>query len=474
MSGVLNQLWTIARHSIVQAIRMRLVAVLVVFLLVLIPALPFLLQGDKTHAGQLRLVLTYTIYLISFILSVLTLFLSAITLNTEIRNQHIFLLDPKPVSRGILLLGKWVGVMLIIIVLLVAMLAMTYGIVQYLGRQMPWESAQEYKAFRAEVMSARRVAVPPLPDLREWVKQEARFARENNLAPADWSDAWLEMKIHQRLQKAAWRVAPGETVKWEIKLDKTLPPSEVILIRFRHHGDKGAYDHILKGQFVINESAQPVVNYPDPLRRIGPPGFQVGVPNSFMVSARVLKPDGALELRYTNTDPDGVGALFPFEDGVQILYPSHGIGMNFLMIGGLMFSKLTLIAIVGIFASTFMSFPVAVFFSLVVFVVGHLASFIFTDLLKDLYLFGTSMVPPWMPLRAGDEILRNLIAGFFSVFPNFAQYDLVPVMTDGILISYHPVLNCFVSFVVIRGGVLAVLAWYIYRRRELAALTPTT
>lgn len=474
MSGFLNQVWTIARHSVVQAIRMRLVAVLVVFLLVLVPALPFLLQGDKTHAGQLRIVLTYTIYLISFILSILTLFLSAITLNTEIRNQHIFLLDPKPVSRGTLLLGKWVGVMIIIVVLLVAMLGMTYGIVQFLGRRMPYESAPEYKAFRAEVMSARRGAAPERPNLNEWVNQEYEYAKSKDMLPAEWSEGWAKMKIRQRLEKGAWRVAPGETLKWEIKLDSPVSPDDVILVRFRHHGGSGAYDHILQGNFVINESGQPVVKYPDPLRRIGPPGFQVGVPNNFMVTGKVVRPDGTLEVRYTNTDEDGVAALFPFDDGIQILYPSSGIGTNFVLIGGLMFCKLTLIAIVGIFASTFMSFPVAVFFSIVVFVTGHLASFIFTDLLKDVYIFGTSMVPPWMPLRAGDEIIRNAMAWFFSIFPNFAQYDMVPVMTDGVLIPPMSVVDCFIWFVVLRGGILAVLAWYIFRRRELAALTPTT
>ena len=107
------QVWTIARHSLVQAFRMKIAVVLIVFMLIMVPSLPFLLQSDNTHEGLLRMLITYQIYLISFLLGVLTLFLSAITLNTEIKNQHIFLLDPKPVARGTLLLGKWCGVMLI-------------------------------------------------------------------------------------------------------------------------------------------------------------------------------------------------------------------------------------------------------------------------------------------------------------------------------------------------------------------------
>src|SRR5208283_4797287 len=101
--------------------------------------------------GQLRLVITYSVMLITFLLGVLTLFLSAITLNTEIKNQHIYLLDPKPISRGTLLLGKWCGVMLVNLILLTVMLGATYGFLKYLGRRMKGESQQGYNLVRSEV-----------------------------------------------------------------------------------------------------------------------------------------------------------------------------------------------------------------------------------------------------------------------------------------------------------------------------------
>ena len=147
--GVIKQIWTIARQSVLQAIRMKIVLILIAFLVVLVPALPLLLKSDNTHEGQIRMMITYSVYLTSFFLSVLTLFLSCVTLNIEIKHQHMFLLDPKPISRGTLLVGKWVGVMLINAVLLVAMLGVTYGLVRYFGRQWPEPGfkGEEYKAY---------------------------------------------------------------------------------------------------------------------------------------------------------------------------------------------------------------------------------------------------------------------------------------------------------------------------------------
>ena len=42
------------------------------------------LGSDDTLAGQIRMIVTYGVYLTSFLLSILTLFLSAMTLNSEI------------------------------------------------------------------------------------------------------------------------------------------------------------------------------------------------------------------------------------------------------------------------------------------------------------------------------------------------------------------------------------------------------
>ena len=471
--GSVKQIWTIARHSVVQAIRMKVVIILVAFLLVLVPALPFLLKSDDTVAGQIRMIVTYCVYLTSFLLSILTLFLSAMTLNSEIKGQHIFLLDPKPVPRGVVLLGKWLGVMLINLALLSLMLGATYGLVRYFGRLEKVEGPEAYQEARrleherlkANVLTALEVRQPPLPaDMGERLDNEVARLKEENLMPEGKTEAWVRQRLFERFSKSGAAVVPPHgTVTWVIS---DIPKFDGwLVVRFRHYGDKGPYDYALPGEFHVNEGGQPSSFYPGP--------FQVGAGQTFAVPSSVVQEDGTVEIRYANRD-EKVAALFPFQEGITVLFPRATLAENFVRAGIMILLRLTFIAIVGIFASTFLSFPVAVLLTMVVFTVGQFSSFLFTDVLKDVFLFGPDAVPPGTPLHPLDEFTRSAIYYFFRLFPSFHQYDIVPAISSGQFIRTGWIFWCFVWLPLVRGGVLAVAGWIIFNRRELAALTPTT
>ncbi len=465
------QVWTIARQSVVQAFRMKIAVVLVVFMLIMVPSLPFLLQSDNTHEGLLKMVITYSIYLISFLLGVLTLFLSAITLNTEIKYQHIFLLDPKPVARITLLLGKWCGVMLINLILLAAMLGATYGLMKYLGRQSKGESEEGYNVVRWDVLTARRVAQPPLPPLEDWVQKEVKDIVAKGQVPAGKSIQWVEKNVRDRLSKAAWSVPPGGVMKWTVS---GIPKYKgALLIRFRHYADGTLTDPVLPGRITVNAGGQPYSMIED--------AFSVGKPHDFGVPSDDVKPDGTVEITYENryappdpTQPPVVRAEFPFEDGIQVLYPCATFGENLVRAGLVIFIRLAFIAIVGIWASTFLSFPVAVLLTLVVFMIGYMAEFILTNLIGQLVLFGPTMVPPWWPVNPVDNMLRNILTYTFQLFPNFGKYDVAPQLSDGMIISLGTISSCFLWLIVVRGGILALTGWLIFKRRELAATTAAT
>jgi ABC-type transport system involved in multi-copper enzyme maturation permease subunit len=471
----LKQVWTIASHSVLQAVRMKVVVVLIAFLLVLVPALPFLIKTDQTHLGQVRMVITYSLYLISFLLSVLTLFLSAITLNTEIKNQHIFLLDPKPVRRGALLAGKWLGVMLINLVLLAAMLATSYGCVRFLSRQWKAEGEMDYTVFRTQALTARTALNPRMPDLEEKIDEEYQRLQKENQLPEHKSEEWVRERLRAQAKQSAWVIYPNASVTWIVKglpLALSRSQQQWVTVKFKHFGGGGASTHEIPGQFVFNASGDRRAD----LQKT----FLVGRPHEFAVPSWTIRPDetdprsGVLEIVYTNMDRQGVAALFPYEEGIQVLYPSATLAENYIREGLVVMANLALIAIVGIFASTFLSFPVAVLFSLLVFMVGHMANFIVLDMLEDLYVFGTSMAPPGTPLVWGDEALRGILRGFFSLFPNFAKHDAVPQISSGVLITFGDILSAYFWFCVVRGGVLALLGLVIFNRRELAALTANT
>jgi len=467
----IKQVCTIARHSVLQAVRMKVVIILGVFLLVLVPALPFLLKSDNTYMGQIRLILTYSTYLTSFLLSVLTLFLSVATLNSEIKGQHVLLLDPKPVPRFVVLVGKWVGVMLINLALLIGMMGVTYGLVRYFGRRRPGQPAAAYENVKAQLLVARRVQQPQLPDIRKWIDNAVKQMKEKGMMPEKRTEAWVRQRLYANFSKSAWRVPKNGTQKWVVR---GLPRfNGWLVIRFKFLGDKGPHDHTLLCRFVVNESGQPVsvIDRPAP---DAPPGFRVKKMYSFAVPSTAIREDGSVEIRFDNYDPQGIAALFPFQGGLQVLYPAASLAQNFLRAGLVMLARLSFIAVLGIFASTFLSFPVGVLLTMSVFFVCHVRDFLFTDLIPKLYIFGSSMVPPGTPPHPVDVFIRTVLNYFFLIFPSFGRYDVVPSLSEGYLISPWQLSHAFLYLTLVRGGILAVAGWYIYRRRELAALTSTT
>jgi len=536
---IFNQIVTIARHGVVQAVRMKIVLVLLVFLVVLVPALPFLLKSDNTLDGQIRMIVTYSLYLTSFLLSVITLFLSVAALNSEIKGRQIFILDPKPVHRFTLLAGKWLGVMLIDLVLLVAMMGVTYGLVRWFGRSPtpvdlerlgediqkagiapgavdkfkttqrrlftgtmdPEETAEfnkiaaelmaelsanrenravltafrnavertntvarNYQNMKAQVMTARVARTPDLPDLGRWVDERIAEMKSKDLMPKHLTEDYIRERLTERFSRAAWQIPPGGRIRWQIR---DLPQFQGwLVIRFKFYRDRGEPNSEIPVQFVIEGRDDRKIEFE---RR-----YLVDKEHTFSIPASVVREDGTIDVVFTNLTLNEVpvGTWFPFEGGIQALCPAGSMAENFLRAGLVILAKLSFIAILGVFASTFLSIPVGVFLTTVVFFAGHMRDYFMSEILEGFYLFGSSIVPPGTPLNPADEILRKILYHVFRIFPDFGAHDVVTTLSEGFFVDGWSLAECFLWFVVIRGGILVVAAWLIFRRRELAALTP--
>ena len=65
-------------------------------------------------------------------------------------------------------------------------------------------------------------------------------------------------------------------------------------------------------------------------------------------------------------NPNDTALLFPLEDGMEVLYPEGGFALNFARGLGIIFCWMALLAALGLTAASFLSFPVAAFFSLAI------------------------------------------------------------------------------------------------------------
>ena len=133
----MTAIWAIARHTLLLSIRsMAAIAVLATtFIGIVLIAL--FLEGDNTLLGMLRVSITWSFGLTSFVLMLLVLFSAATVLDSEIVGKQITLLDTKPVQRWQVLLGKWIGLSVLVGSLLFASSLFTYLALQWRAANPP-------------------------------------------------------------------------------------------------------------------------------------------------------------------------------------------------------------------------------------------------------------------------------------------------------------------------------------------------
>jgi hypothetical protein len=116
--------WAIARLSLQEAIRNRVLIAFFLFILVLLFAGLFL---DVRNNNPARLYLSFVISTTNYLLLLMTVFLSTFSIPNDIKNRTIYTVVTKPVRSGEMVLGRIIGFMGIGSLLLVAM-----GVVGYL------------------------------------------------------------------------------------------------------------------------------------------------------------------------------------------------------------------------------------------------------------------------------------------------------------------------------------------------------
>lgn len=172
-----------ARQTFHQCIRTK---VAVAFIVLLVGALGIVctqMKGDGTLAGQLRTLLAYGMGLIAFLQSVVTVFLAAGLICNDVRDKTIFSVTSKPLPRWQYILGRWMGLVLVNLVLLVPASGLVYGMAQYFRYQdrvagLPVEP-RDRLAVETEVFTARRIVQAKPFDIDSAVQKRWDYLRQD-------------------------------------------------------------------------------------------------------------------------------------------------------------------------------------------------------------------------------------------------------------------------------------------------------
>jgi len=458
-----NPIWAVARNTIAQAIRIRVAFVIMVLYLVLVPAIPFVVEGDGTLRGQLHVVITYSLMAAGGLLGILTLALSTTTLWSEIHEKQIFLLETKPIRRWQILLGKLLGILAINAALLAFMGLVTWVCVQYLAGQSRW-SRRERAIARQQVLTARRVILPETPpEVERFVERhfQKRFEglkRKGQVPPGGAPE------VRKRLREAFLNRINAVRFRWtRIWQFKGVPSPRRrdvnITIRlkfFSSDRQSEAPNQTLWGV------GKPQRGKPFYRHRAG---YQPEEVHEFQVPSDAVDEDGSVEVHFLNIERRAPTLVFAGEDAIQVLAPVSGFGWNLGRGLALIFVEVLFLAIIGLFCSTFMGFPVSPIVALAILVLIYLTGAVRAEFERGLSIGGRKRS---QAARIAEYAVRGIAAGVQMVLPPLGEYSPSALVSSGEEVSWFLVLKAIVLVAILRGGLFVLLGTLIFERRELA------
>jgi len=360
----MRSIWAVATNTIKQAVRMKIAAVFIVLLIVLLPVMGVATTGDGTLKGRLQTFVSYSISLTSLLLCLLTIIVSTYSLTNDIKQKQIYTVLTKPIHRFQLLFGKLLGVLLLDAALLALFSAIIYTITVYTPR---FSEADETEIAQVEnqFFTARAGLTPAEVDvtrevLETYEKLDKTGQMDELFSGLSRSKIIAYLTSRKKLEKRA--AAVGHELLWEFHNVKPLDADENLFIRFKYDVSVNPPDLQVYSRWFAGDIRQiPYDIYTFDRKDLIRTFYEIEVP------AAAVAEDGYLAVGFLNVPLNNTVVIFPPKDGLEVLYKADTFTGNFLKAVLLIFFRLIFLAVFGILASTFLSFPVAILACLVIF-----------------------------------------------------------------------------------------------------------
>jgi hypothetical protein len=445
------------------AFRYRLFWVVTSLLLVAVVALPMLLKDDGTAAGFAQILLTYTLSAVTGLLGLCTLWLACGTLARDIEDCQIQMVAVKPIARWQIWAGKWLGLVSLDAALLAVAGLSIFGLLEFRARKLP---EKELFKLKNEVLVAR--ASVKEPDMEQAIRQETDREFKESLdkgMAADINPVVLRQQIALKVRADLQVVQPNETRLWRIPLGaaKNQLKDQPLYVRMKFNSAKmGQYDNL---------HALWQVGYPKKTAiwqeemSVAPDTFY-----EFKIDPNLFDEKGDLYILFLN--PNNSAVLFTLEDGLEVLYRQGGFGLNFVRGLLIILCWLGLLAALGLAAASFLSFPVAAFFSLALLIVTF-SSGTLSNVVSDGTLMGFNEEKGTKGHSPVDSVAVPAFKGLLDVINLVQGFAPIDALSTGRLISGEMLGQAVVQIIVLLGGLLAAGGIFIFSRRELATAQGT-
>jgi len=454
----LRGLAAVAQLTLKAAFRFRLVVVLLLILLAVVIVLPMVIKHDGSAQGFTQILITYTLSSITALLGLVTLWLACGTLARDVEDASMQLVCTKPIPRWQIWMGKWLGISLLNLVFLAITGTTLYVLLFWKASALP-EKQQE--VLREEVLVARAVAREPInsyeKEAEELTQQRLREDASSQLDPK-----FIREQFRETLKAQDQVVPPGGYRVWQIPFGDRAAElaGKPLQLRVKYYSPDAA-GSTTPSQFGWEIGSEGRA----PLRLQN--SFAAESASTFPIGTNLIGANGVLTIVGYNLNQRPV--LFPLEDGLEVLYPEGGFGLNFVRGLAIILFWLGLLAAIGLFAASKLQFSVAAFVSLSILLLG-LSSGTLKQVVEQRGIMGVDSETG--QVMAETTINRVAVAVYGTarqVIELITGYNPVDSLSTGRSITWGRLAQAAVLVVGVAGGLFAGAGIWIFTRRELAA-----
>ena len=446
------------------ALRFKLFLVIAALLVLAVVGLPLVIKDDGTAQGFTQIILTYTLSAITALLGLSTLWLSCGTLARDIEECQIQVVATKPIARWQIWLGKWLGIVTLNAALLAISGACVYGLLQWRATKLP---ADEQKVLRNEILVARGSAKEQSYDADIDAAAEKILQERLKSSPVTVADLpEVRKQIREQVKADFQLVAPGEPHGWQIDLGfaKNFLRDKPLQLRVKFNAANKSSSGTFVALWQIGDpNSTHFVQLPP--MSLAPDTF-----HEFPIPANLFDDKGVLTIVFANANSTAL--LFPLEDGMEVLYPEGGFAMNFARGLGIIFCWMALLAALGLASASFLSFPVATFFSLAMLTVV-LSSGTLAETVENGSVGVGNSEKGIAGHSVADVVLIPMFKGILAVVGFTKSVSPIDLLSTGRVISWTVLATAFAQIVLLLGGFFAVCGIILFNRRELATAQGT-
>jgi ABC-2 family transporter protein len=455
-----TRIWAVARQTISEGIRMRIALIFIAIVVMLVVGLPFSLRNEDSVSSAVQTFLSLSLRSISFVLCLLTVFLSR-SISDELSGKQILILMTKPIPRWQFVVGKWLG-----IITLNASLVAFAGVGIYTGGKLmshfPPRDELDKARLVEQVLTARHVTEAKLPDFTAMAVE----AFEDRLETGGYANA-LQLNRDEEIHRfkadlnTRWRtVAPLEARQFDfenIRCERS--PDKTLQLRYMANVFRYPPDEILRALWVFGDVDKGTPLYYRERRDM------ISRVHSISVPTDAVAPDRTLTVRFFNRNPFpdepqfGNIVSFPVDENVAVLFNVGTFGGNLFRVLSLLMCKLMVLAAFAVLMACIFSFPVACLISFTFLAMASASAFLgdSANFLDDEGVGGVFK----MFVTAAYNVA-------FALIPNFAHYDGTDVFVDGRNVTLKWILNAIGSLLLLYTTGIITAACVIFQRREVS------